>query len=1535
MSIITDTLNKLKNGQSESSASSSVIQLDLSKFQTDPTTKQSKVLPGALLSMPKERRAIGEGFKNSLLYNWIRKTPAGDALFGSEGGADPKDQDRGAVGFFYEYLSKDTADNYFDRYDKLIDKGTDPKRAHEIVSNNLFEDAQIELSETEQKVLRNQKIFDVGGSTLESLDFVTGGTISKGGRLTIKSLDRILSTAKKSEITAETVENIIKQGDIKQAEKDVVSKALAELRTEAGTVNVRDLADAVNSRLLPLNPTQVMGEWLQYENITLPPKLRGNVEQYSERLFVSPVPVAAGGIHFTNLPPGVRDGYFAHSRIEDLPDGVRRIIEVQSDLFQKGRIDSELSNDKMAAEILDRRRAEGLPTYAADGGESSFGMKDIPAREAEIDQLKPYRNTWHERVIREEVKKAAQDGKKALRFPTGETAMKIEGLGQQGRNRFGIVLDEGGVSPAMRTEDLKVGLEIHDMQGALGDTIESGRGNWIITEVLEDGKFNAVPKDRGDFMEVDGVIKQQGFDADGNEFNDVLDETFVEQFDISGKVDTENPIYKFYEKNVAKYLRNKYKAETITDENGVKWNEIKVDPLLARQPVEAFGVGAGVSQDDEGDITFDPKMAALGVLGIAASKKLSKSQAKQSKELLPGDMSPKSESFNKLYLAPRVKTIKQTWTKFVEYIQNSEERLRQLRDPRKLSDATNAYQKMALMHGRMGTRVEEGYDAMEEIAENVVDLVGRKRQAVEDGRTDINRFLQALHAPERNAFLGDGAAGMTTADAEKILSETPAEVKKIGDKVLDLNRKTLEMLHDSEVISDDLFTLLRERYKNHVPLQRVFEGDDIGNVLSGSTGGLDVRSSGIKGAKGSDLEVADILTNVTNNYEQAVIRSEKNIVDQATLAFVRDEKELGHLFEVTSPKAVGESFTKVDEAGEKFRTPIFQQINDPQILRLFEKGKPVDIRIKDPLLADAMKGAGQEKLGVFLRAVGSFTRLYAGLATRFNPEFALSNKIRDIQETVTYLASEDGATAKIFAKQNLKKISLDSTKAIIDGLRGADTSGAKLYREMKEAGGTTGGLGLSTREQTELNIDKIFATARSRPRKAAFKLVEYVDNWNKVFEDSTRLSVYKASLEAGLSKERAAFYAKEASINFNRKGKGGPVINAVWMFSNASIQGSFKLIRAMKNPKVAAGVSAAVGSSVAAVSEWNDRVDPDWRDKVAVWDRNSNLPIMLPSEDGGVRYFVIPVSWGLKPIMVAANTVYDTVSGVEVDLRSNVGNILSSVIDAYNPLGGSDPLSSVTPTILDTPFEIARNKKWSGSKIRPDYDPSAPKDIQYFSSLADTAFGRTEIATTRKLADSTGILISPADMDYALKSYMSGAGRSITKTGNLLWGFSSPESETPPLDEWPFVSRFLRMRGTEEVGQGAGGDVEKLKELKSDQSRERFLLKEEARGVKSELDSLPEDVAKNRFNVLIETNPDLAKKVNEIIEDDKLGRTYEDSLIYQLGVDNGERAKFIHTKLNQLKSDEQRKALWDEYVAKKIISDSVAKQLKELMSSVQ
>lgn len=51
-------------------------------------------------------------------------------------------------------------------------------------------------------------------------------------------------------------------------------------------------------------------------------------------------------------------------------------------------------------------------------------------KEKELGKLKQYSDpTAHFRMVREEIVQAAKDGRTKLQFPTGETAMKVEGLG--------------------------------------------------------------------------------------------------------------------------------------------------------------------------------------------------------------------------------------------------------------------------------------------------------------------------------------------------------------------------------------------------------------------------------------------------------------------------------------------------------------------------------------------------------------------------------------------------------------------------------------------------------------------------------------------------------------------------------------------------------------------------------------------------------------------------------------------------------------------------------------------------------------------------------------------------------------------------------------------------------------------------------------------------------------------------------------------------------------------------------------------------
>lgn len=431
--------------------------------------------------------------------------------------------------------------------------------------------------------------------------------------LTTKVLNRLKgkTTTSKQEIL-----DLTNMPELKQIERDLIRNIIKD---EGDKIDVPKFAKKVKAELLPLERESLgdrTGSTL-YENISLPTELRGKVKNYDENLYRSPITTSAGNIHFSRL--GGEPKYFGHTRIEDMADNkTRRVIEVQSDLYQKGGLDTEINTP-----MRDMRQRKGGFAEVE---------QEVEANRVRLAKLQQYNDpTAHFRMIREEIKKASQDGKTKLQFPTGETAMKIEGLGGT-HQQWGSRTQRARLTP----ENLVVGDEISRIPTAQ-DFTPDVMDKWIITDVLGDGKFKAVPKDR-----VETLRDPFGADTGGKltksdiEYINSLPE--VETFDISGKVDTSNPIYKFYEKDIGKYLKNKYNAQLITDPQGVKWWEVNIGKDIAKQPVEAFGAFAGVEQDEEGKMSFSPEKAALGLLGAGAIKKVSKAERgfiKSAKEAIP------------------------------------------------------------------------------------------------------------------------------------------------------------------------------------------------------------------------------------------------------------------------------------------------------------------------------------------------------------------------------------------------------------------------------------------------------------------------------------------------------------------------------------------------------------------------------------------------------------------------------------------------------------------------------------------------------------------------------------------------------------------------------------------------------------------------------------------------------------------------------------------------------------------------------------
>lgn len=467
--------------------------------------------------------------------------------------------------------------------------------------------------------------------------FATGIGYKETGDLTTKILKDLEG---KTTVSKQYILDATNRGELKQVERDITRNVLDTMKGD--TINVKEFTDKVKSELLPLkvkstsNPKtsdywenkQLIstdgtdkGTRMQprYENISLPSEVRGNVKNYKENIYESPISTSAGQNHFS----GSSNNYFGHTRIEDMADNkTRRVIEVQSDLYQKGNLEREgvrmlsITDDQLKSALSPKEYTElkGLKDKYSSSNPVDVNLAlerrqielfekakaNLP-RTKEVAKLQQYNDpTAHFRMIREEIKKASQDGKTKLQFPTGETAMKIEGLGDENAWQINNWNDRTG---RMETTDLtpdklRVGQEVDQQYG----------DNWVITEVLGDGKFKAVPKWNYD----EGMKIVDSGQKTLQEFKDNISR-ITETFDISGKVDTNNPIYKFYEKDVQKYL-NKFGGKRVVDDKGVSWIEIPITKEQGKMPVEAFGkIQAGV-------IGTGAIISGAGVLGASYLK---------------------------------------------------------------------------------------------------------------------------------------------------------------------------------------------------------------------------------------------------------------------------------------------------------------------------------------------------------------------------------------------------------------------------------------------------------------------------------------------------------------------------------------------------------------------------------------------------------------------------------------------------------------------------------------------------------------------------------------------------------------------------------------------------------------------------------------------------------------------------------------------------------------------------------------------------
>jgi len=758
------------------------------------------------------------------------------------------------------------------------------------------------------------------------------------------------------------------------------------------------------------------------------------------------------------------------------------------------------------------------------------------------------------------------------------------------------------------------------------------------------------------------------------------------------------------------------------------------------------------------------------------------------------------------------------WRSLVRKLQDKYDRLRVIQE---LPDVTvdpetDAYLKEELYHGKVEYELEKFEDLyvkplLQAVSESDITL------------DQLDEFLYAMHAPERNAHIqeinptlreqGVMGSGMTDAEAEAIIQiakndGTYNEKMELAKLVYRINNARLKLLKKAGLEPQKNIDMWSEKYGHYVPLRGFYEED--GGLFQRIGRGFSIKGRESKRALGRRSRADSPIIYSILQMEETIIRAEKNTVGQAFLNFVRDNPNPDLWQVIENPEDVPTRPVYDERTAEVAyrRDPFFKLADDVMSVKI--DGQEKYIKIKDPLLARAMTNVGVEKAGAIVQTLAAFNRFLAAVNTAYNPEFVISNAARDIQTALINLQARTEVDPSELAKRMIKDIP-SSVKGIYQGLRNPEhgSEWVQWFRRFSESGGKIGFFGLETIESKRARLNNDIRMLEGDNYAKVLRVVkgvkDYVMDVNASVENAARLAVFKNAIEMGMSDQQAATIAKNLTVNFNRKGELGTLANALYLFYNASVQGTATMWKAAKSPRVQK-VLAGIAVAAFGLTELNrlmagiDKDGENCYDKIPDWIKRRNLIVMNPLGECQDR-FQFPLPYGYNVPHVVGMSISDAIHAPPEKLGKVAVNIAVTLIDSFNPIGNSDSdymevmlAKMISPTITDPIVDLATNENFMGSPIMPDqpaFGPQIPDSQRYWSSVnpATKWFAEQLNSLTGGSKYESGLIdISPETMDHWINFVTGGAGAFISRMGveyptlmynKLAYGDEIPYNKVP------------------------------------------------------------------------------------------------------------------------------------------------------------
>ena len=549
-------------------------------------------------------------------------------------------------------------------------------------------------------------------------------------------------------------------------------------------------------------------------------------------------------------------------------------------------------------------------------------------------------------------------------------------------------------------------------------------------------------------------------------------------------------------------------------------------------------------------------------------------------------------------------------------------------------------------------------------------------------------------------------------------------------------------------------------------------------------------------------------------------------------------------------------------------------------------------------------------IGAILRAGENINRQLSAFYTTRNPDFIVSNFMRDMLYTNTMTWIRESPNYALRFHRNymyanpvrIKQLLAKHRKGTLDMSNKTEA----MFHQFMMNGGETGYANIRDIEQHKNDIRRELKKSNGKiPVKKAWDLLgERFDEYNRAVENCARFAAFMTSREMGRSIDRAIYDAKEISVNFNKKGSGAKFYDSTgqtkagnasalvsglgrsgYVFWNAAIQGTANFGRQMKRHPAKAFTGIAAMFLLGAIVACLGGDDDDDDDKNAYY----NLPEYVRRSNilfrAGNSWVSIPLPVEYRAVYGMGELMISVLNGKEHLTGEEIAEAITGQATQILPidfLEGGGGLNAFVPSAYKPLWEAyVAEKSWTGMPLYKDtpYNKDMPEWTKAYKSA-----NKYIVGLANAMNEATGgdpytkgtIDFNPAKIEYMLNGYFGGVFGTIDKLSKTAETITDNREYDPR--SFLLVNRLVK----------AGDERTEYRAV----NNEYFRLKEEHDRLKSRLKHYEEDTDNDIF--------DYAEKIDFLYNSPEYER-YEIFEDYRRDIDD------LYNELNDTVDDEERK----------------------------